>query len=310
VSVGTAFLFSTQTISIMQLQQAERKKAFIKMALQSCAGGGKTYSALLLAHGLCNNWQKIAVIDAENNSASLYAHLGPYNVLNLEPPFSPERYIEAIQVCLKADIEVIIIDGISPEWDYIIEEHSKLTGNSFTNWGKFTPRHNAFIQQMLQSKAHIIATIRTKQDYVLNEKNGKMIPEKVGLKGVMRDSTDYEFTLVFDLDVKHCATASKDRTSLFMDLPAFQISQETGKILSVWCNQGKVQEKDREDTFVQTDNLLEQIYTCQDVDTLKELYMSLDTATQKEYNADFSTRKNQLVYVPPQTFSTNGTYRS
>jgi AAA domain len=292
----------------MQLQQAERKKAFIKMALQSCSGGGKTYSSLLLAYGLCNNWQKIAVIDAENNSASLYAHLGAYNVLNLEPPFSPERYIQAIQTCVKAEMEVIIVDGISPEWDYIIEEHSKLSGNSFTNWGKFTPRHNAFIQQMLQAKAHIIATIRTKQDYVLNEKNGKMIPEKVGLKGVMRDSTDYEFTLVFDLDVKHYATASKDRTSLFMDVPAFQISQETGKMLAVWCSQGKAPVKDREDTFAQTDSLLEQIYACQDVDTLKELYMSLNTTIQKEYNADFSTRKSQLSTLP--TFSNNGTHRS
>ncbi|AFK04114.1 AAA ATPase [Emticicia oligotrophica DSM 17448] len=294
----------------MQLQQAERKKAFIKMALQSCAGGGKTYSALLLAHGLCNDWQKIAVIDAENNSASLYAHLGAYNVLDLQPPFSPERYIQAIQTCIEAEMEVIIIDGISQEWDYIIEEHSKLTGNSFTNWSKFTPRHNAFIQKMLQTKAHIIATIRTKQDYVLNEKNGKMVPEKVGLKGVMRDSTDYEFTLVFDLDVKHYATASKDRTSLFMDLPAFQISQDTGKILAAWCNQGKAQVQEREDTYIEPDALLEQIYACQDVDTLKDLYMSLDVITQKEYNADFSTRKNQLVYVPPQTYSTNGTHRS
>lgn len=292
----------------MKLQQAERKKAFIKMALQSCAGGGKTYSALLLAHGLCNNWQKIAVIDAENNSASLYAHLGSYNVLDLQPPFSPERYIQAIKTCIDAEMEVIIIDGISPEWDYIIEEHSKLTGNSFTNWSKFTPRHNAFIQQILQTKAHIITTIRTKQDYVLNEKNGKMIPEKVGLKGVMRDSTDYEFTLVFDLDVKHYATASKDRTSLFMDLPAFQISQETGKILAAWCNQGKAQE--REDTFVAPDALLEKIYACQDVDSLRDLYIAQDVSTQKEYNADFSTRKNQLVYVPSQTFSANGTHHS
>jgi hypothetical protein len=293
----------------MQLQQAERKKAFIKMALQSCAGGGKTYSALLLAHGLCNNWQKIAVIDAENNSASLYAHLGAYNVLSLEPPFSPERYIKAIQTCIEAEMEVIIIDGISPEWDFIIEEHSKLAGNSFTNWGKFTPRHNAFIQQILQAKAHIIATIRTKQDYVLNEKNGKMIPEKVGLKGVMRDSTDYEFTLVFDLDVRHYATASKDRTSLFMDLPAFQISQSTGKMLAVWCNQGNAFAEivpEKEDTFSEPDLILESIYNCQSLDALKELYMRLDLASQKEYHADFSTRKSQLSTIP--NYIPNGTY--
>jgi hypothetical protein len=82
-----------------------------------------------------------------------------------------------------------------------------MTGNSFTNWNKVTPRHNAFVQKILQSPAHIIATIRSKQDYVLSEKNGKMVPEKVGLKGVTRDGMDYEFTIVLDLDIKHNALA-------------------------------------------------------------------------------------------------------
>ena len=77
---------------------------------------------------------------------------------------------------------------------------------------RVTPRHNAFVQKILQSPCHIIATIRSKQDYVLTDKNGKMVPEKVGLKGVTRDGTDYEFTVVLDLDIKHQATASKDRT--------------------------------------------------------------------------------------------------
>ena len=90
-----------------------------------------------------------------------------------------------------------------------------MAGNSFTNWNRVTPRHNAFVQKMLQSPCHIIATIRSKQDYVLTDKNGKMVPEKVGLKGVTRDGMDYEFTFVLDLDIKHQATASKDRTGLF-----------------------------------------------------------------------------------------------
>ena len=100
----------------MQLQTAERKRAKIKLGLQGPSGSGKTYSALLLAHGLCNDWNKIAVIDSENKSANLYAHLGNYKVLDLQSPFTPERYIEAIQTCEKALMEVIIIDSISHEW--------------------------------------------------------------------------------------------------------------------------------------------------------------------------------------------------
>lgn len=222
----------------MKLQQAERKQAKIKLGLQSPAGGGKTYSALLLAYGLINDWSKIAVIDAEH-SADLYAHLGNYQVLALEQPHSSERFMQAIDICEQAGMEVIILDSISHEWDYILDIHGNMMGNSFTNWSKVTPRHNAFIQRILQSSCHIIATIRSKQDYVLSEKNGKMVPEKVGLKGSVRESTDYELTLVFELDLKHQATATKDRTGLFMDKPQFVISPETGQRIANWCNTGR-----------------------------------------------------------------------
>ncbi|MEI6679269.1 MAG: AAA family ATPase [Mariniphaga sp.] len=226
----------------MNLQVATRKQAKIKLGLQSPAGGGKTYSALLLAYGLINDWTKIAVIDTENHSADLYAHLGNYQVLAMEQPFSPERYIEAIEICEKAGMAAVIIDSISHEWEGtggILDIHGSMMGNSFTNWSKVTPRHNDFVQKILQSKCHIIATIRSKQDYVLSDKNGKMVPEKIGLKGVTREGMDYEFTLVFELDLKHQATATKDRTGLFMDKPQFVISAETGQRIANWCNTGR-----------------------------------------------------------------------
>jgi len=222
----------------MQLRQSERKQAKIKLAIQGCAGSGKTYSSLLLAYGITNNWSKIAVIDSENGSADLYAHLGAYNVLNLNNNYSPENYIEAIAICEKAGIEVIIIDSLSQSWDFLLQCHTEMIGNSFTNWGKITPRQNAFIQRILQSNCHAICTMRTKQDYVLSEKNGKMVPEKVGLKAIMREGVDYEFTIVFDIDMKHIANASKDRTGLFMGKPEFTISSVTGKRILDWCNSG------------------------------------------------------------------------
>src|SRR5690348_7312053 len=194
----------------MQLQTAERKMARIKMALQGASGSGKTYSALLLGYGLCENWSKIAVIDTENHSAHLYAGLGRYQVVGIDAPFEPEKYIEAIQVCENAGMEVIVMDSLSHEWEGaggILDTHGNMAGNSFINWARLTPRHNAFIQAMLQSSCHIIATIRTKQDYVLTEKNGKQVPEKVGLKAIQREGMDYEFTIVLDLDIKHYATA-------------------------------------------------------------------------------------------------------
>jgi hypothetical protein len=202
---------------------------------------GKTFGALLIASGLCEHWDKIAVIDAENGSSNLYAHLGPFQVMPLSSSFSPEKYIQAIGVCLKHDMEVIILDSISHEWEGsggILDSHGQMSGNSFTNWSKVTPRHNAFIQAILQAPVHIIATLRTKQDYVLTEKNGKMVPEKVGLKAIQRDGTDYEMTLVFDLDSKNNAIASKDRTGLFFGKPETKLSTAVGKTLLDWCNQG------------------------------------------------------------------------
>jgi hypothetical protein len=146
----------------------------------------------LAGKGLTNgDFTKVAIIDTESGSADLYSHLGDYNVLTLKPPFTPENYIKAIEVCEKAGIKVIILDSISHCWDELIDYHSKLPGNSFTSWNKVTPRQNAFISKILQSSAHIIATMRTKQDYVLQQKNGKYVPEKVGLKAVQRDGVDF-----------------------------------------------------------------------------------------------------------------------
>jgi len=248
----------------MELRKAERKQAKIKMGLQGPSGSGKTYTALLLAYGLVSDWRKIAVIDTENHSADLYAHLGNYNVLNISQPFSPEKYVQAIDVCEKAGMEAIILDSISHEWDGIggiLDIHGAMTGNSFTNWNKVTPRHNLFVQKILQSPCHMIATVRSKQDYVLSEKNGKMVPEKVGLKGVTRDGMDYEFTIMLDLDIKHNAIASKDRTGLFMDKPSFVPSQDTGRMILKWCQEGTSQH-----------DIIQEIDDCHTIEGLRDIY--------------------------------------
>jgi hypothetical protein len=267
----------------MKLQLAERKQAKMKMALQGPSGSGKTMGALLLAYGLCKDWNKVAVIDTENYSASLYAHLGKYSVLNITAPFTPEKYIEGIKLCIDSGFEVVIIDSISHEWEGaggILDIHSSMTGNSFTNWGKLTPRHNAFIQAFLQAPVHIIATIRTKQDYVLSEKNGKQVPEKVGLKGITRDGLDYDCTLVFDVDIKHNAVASKDRTGLFMDKPEQKITAAMGEQILGWCNNGSPVSAEAE--------LITKIKQCSSYNELRELYYNnpdFQTSLMNEFNA-------------------------
>lgn len=288
----------------MKLQPAQRKRAKIKMGLQGPSGSGKTLGALLTAFGLCGDWSKIAVIDTENHSADLYAHVGGYQVLPLVAPYSPERYASALDLCEKAGMEVVIIDSITHEWENLIDYHASLQGNSFTNWAKVTPRHNEFVQKILQSSCHIISTIRTKQDYVLSEKNGKMVPEKVGLKSVQRDGLEYEFTLVFDLDMKNHATASKDRTGLFFGKPEQKLSVETGKLIRDWCNEG---------VHVSLDEITERIGACKSVGELLDLYKQ-----HLEYRdilkPMFEQRKRQIMVhedvvseLVHQKIHTNGT---
>ena len=290
----------------MQLRQSERKRAKIKMALQGSAGSGKTYSSLLLAQGLTNgDLSKVAIIDTENGSADLYAHLGNYNVLSLQPPFTPQKYVEAIEICEKAEMEVIILDSISHCWDYLLDYHSSLAGNSFTNWAKIKPLEKLFIDKILQSNAHVIATMRTKQDYVLNQKDGKFIPEKVGLKAVQRDGLDFEFTLVFDVDIKHFAVASKDRTEIFMDKPEFKISTETGKKILDWCNSGK-QEVPSSAKELSEQEVYQEIQMCNSIAELLALYKQYPHY-QENLKPDFEAKKSFLMQLTnPQNFSQNG----
>lgn len=267
----------------MELKQSQRSKAKIKMALQGPSGSGKTMSAILLAQGLTSgDLSKVAIIDSEAGSSNLYSHLGGYNVLKLDNPHSPERYVDAIDVCIKAGMEVIILDSISHCWDYLLDYHSSLQGNSFVNWAKIKPLEKKFVDKILQSDLHFIATMRVKQDYVINEKNGKMVPEKVGLKAIQRDEISYEFTIVFDIDSKHFALASKDRTLLFEGKPQFLINTLTGKKILEWCN-----------STMTKDELQQKISDCNSIKELGELYHS-NPELSKTLDQEFVVKKNLL----------------
>jgi hypothetical protein len=277
----------------MKLQKATRKKVKLRLGLSAVSGGGKTYSALLLAKGLVGDLSKVAVIDTENGSASLYAHLGEFSTIELSAPYTPERYIEAIQACEAAEIECIIIDSITHEWDGkggVIDISNSMTGNSFTNWAKLTPRHQAFIDAILQSPCHIITTVRRKQDYEMTkDSSGKTKVEKAGLKEVTREGFEYELTVNFNLDEKHNCTASKDRTGLFMDKPQFTISEATGRTIIEWCESGV-------DSRVIINDAVASVNKATTVDELKLIKtMQPDYIIRDASFIDAATRKYHLI---------------
>jgi len=260
------------------LRKATRKKAKIRLGLSAISGGGKTYSSLLIAKGMANgDLSKVAIIDTENGSGDLYANLGDYNVFTLEAPYEPERYIKAIKECENAGMEVIIIDSITHEWDGkggILDISNSMAGNSYTNWAKLTPRHQSFIDAILQSKCHIITTVRRKQDYEMTtNSNGKLVPQKIGLKEVTREGFEYELTVNLELDTKHNASCSKDRTGLFADKPEFIPSEATGKLLLDWCETGEVVLSPLEIAI----NEMEAVAAIEELKTVWTKYKSLQT---------------------------------
>lgn len=227
----------------MQIRKAERRKAKLRLGIVGASGSGKTYTALLLALGLGG---KIGLIDTENGSGELYADLGGYDVITLHAPYEAQKYFDAIKAFENAKYDVIIIDSLTHAWageGGLLEKQGTLESsgrykNSFATWRDITPLHNKLIEAMLKSPSHIIGTMRSKQEYVLEKDDkGRSVPRKVGMAPVQREGMDYEFTVVFDLSDTHYAKASKDRTSMF-DNKLFVPSVETGKQLAAWLNSG------------------------------------------------------------------------
>jgi hypothetical protein len=224
------------TISI---RKARRSATKVRVLLTSPSGGGKTFGALLLAKGLGG---RTVVIDTEEGSSDLYDELHEFDVIDLKPPFTPERYVEAISAAEAAGYEIIIIDSVTHCWSgkggclELVDDIAKaqFRGTTWSAFSVITPRWRAFVDAILRSSAHIICTGRSKTETAQVEDHGKKKVAKLGMKLEARDGLEYEFTTVLDLvHDGHYATVSKDRTGIFSGDPK-PITVETGKRLAEW----------------------------------------------------------------------------
>lgn len=296
----------------MQLQNAERKRVKLRLNLASPSGFGKTFSALLIAYGLTGNWKKIGVIDTENDSASLYSHLGEYKTLSLRPPYTPARYIEAIKTCEDAGMEVIIIDSITHVWKGQggLLEYQNSLGGRYQDWAKATPLYQQWLNAILQSKCHIITTNRKKQGYNMITEGNKTKVEKAGLDDEIRDGYEYEMTVALEIiNDKHLARASKDRTQLFVDKPEFVITVETGKTILEWCNQGSLSVNNESDIDDKRKDIIRRVESCKTVNELLSLY-KLFPKYQQSLLDQFTNKKKLLEsknIINTQNLSKNGT---
>jgi hypothetical protein len=231
--------------------KAIRAKAFFKLAIMGVSGSGKTYSALLLARGLVGKRGRIAVIDTENNSSTLYDTVTDFDQCAIAPRangFHYRDFIDAIREAEAEGYDCIVIDSFSHLWQAILSEKETLDrkptksgtpSNSFTNWAQATKDFNEAVQTVLQCKAHVIACMRSKTEYVLNpDKTVSKGKGRESLAPIMRDGIEYEFTTVFDLNESHQASIPKDRTGLFAREEGFVITENTGKKISEWVDGG------------------------------------------------------------------------
>jgi hypothetical protein len=302
----------TSTMKPFEIHRATKCRAKLRLGMSGPAGSGKTYSALLIAHGLGG---RVGLIDTEHGSGDLYADLLPegYDVLQLTPPFTPSRYIEAIHAFEAAGVQTIIVDSLSHAWTGeggSLDRHGKIadrSGNSWQAWRQVTPEHNALVESMLQSPCHVIATMRAKTEYVQekDERSGRQIVRKIGLAPVMRDGIEYEFTIFMELDSQHLAHVGKDRTRLF-DGMMLRPDADTGRELLAWLDSGAQEPARTGLPHEQRARLQESIAQAEDLDALYKAFANAyraahalqDLAALDEFTRAKDARK--VAFETPQ----------
>ena len=227
-------------------KQATRKQSKLRMTIDGPAGAGKSYTALRFAHQLANGG-KVAAIDTERGSLSKYAGDAPdgvpfeFDVLELAQ-FSPEKYTEAIVAAGKAGYAVLVIDSLSHAWEGTggaLEIKERQGGNQYTAWRAVTPIHNRMVDAILQSPCHVIATMRSRMEFVQEtDANGRVQVKKLGLAPIQRPGMEYEFDLVCDMDYAHILTVSKSRCSAVADLKMEKPGAEFMRPVMEWLSTG------------------------------------------------------------------------
>jgi ABC-type dipeptide/oligopeptide/nickel transport system ATPase component len=270
----------------MLIRKAERKKAKLRLGIAGPSGSGKTWSALEIATGMGG---KIGMIDTESGRGELYGNDFGYDIIRLEAPYSPERYIEAIKTFENAGYDILIIDSLSHAWvgdGGVLSIVDRAGSKSFTEgWRVATPKQNSLIDTLVNSKMHIITTFRVKTEYVTEKDDrGRMVPKKVGLAPVQRDGVEYEFTVFMDINQEHIAHVTKDNTKMF-DNEWLKPSKQMGGKLMEWLNTGL----GSTEVFKQRimPEIIDAIRETESLEQLKEVYIKAYQQYAEEYPEDF-----------------------
>lgn len=228
----------------MAFKKAERTQLYLRCALFGPSGSGKTMTAMRMAKGIAEKMKvPFAVIDTEARSASKYADRFTFVVEDLEEK-NIDHYIRAMDECIKTGYKVLVIDSLSHAWRDLTEEVDRIAQNStskntFSAWGKVSPKQKRLVEAILKFPGHIITTMRSKTEWVIApNKDGKIAPEKMGLAPEQGKGIEYEFDLLIELDQKHQATVTKDRTGKYQDEVIDKPGEDFGVALYDWLSSG------------------------------------------------------------------------
>ena len=236
-----------------EIKKAKREKIKVKVALMAPSGGGKTYGSLRLATGMAHEIEKetgkkpkILMGNTEQKRGYYYANEFDYDIVDIEPPHNPEKYVELIDFAVEQGYDILIIDSSSHEWEGkggCLDLQAQ-AGGTYQSWSKVTPRHQKFIDAIAESPIHIIATMRGKDQYetTKDEKTGKMSVQKLGVGAKQRDGFEYEFTCTFTVDQKtHMAEPQKDNTHIFENDNATLLTETHGQKIIKWANTSDIE---------------------------------------------------------------------
>ena len=224
--------------------KATKTQKRLRLSLYGVSGSGKTYSALALAKGLGG---KVALIDTERGSASAYANLFTFDTLEMPPPYTPAAYVAAIKAAETEGYDICIIDSLTHAWSgaggalEMVDNAAKRNsgGNSYAAWRDVTPEHNKLIDAIIGSKCHIIATMRSKAEYVLEvNERGKSVPKKKGMAPIQRDGMEYEFDVVAEMTSDNEMVIQKTRCPELAGQVIAKPNGATSATLRAWLTDG------------------------------------------------------------------------
>lgn len=218
--------------------KATKTQSRLRCGIMGPSNSGKTWQALTLANAL----GKTAVIDTENGSASKYADLFGFDVINLTN-HHPDEYAKMLDAAAEAGYDAVVIDSLTHAWDatqrLVDEEALRTRGNTFQIWGKIGQVYNRLMQKIIQSPIHVVATMRSKTEYVLEEnEKGKKVPRKVGLAPQVRQGAEYEFDVVLECDHENNVWATKSRCPALNGRTWSKPKQEIATVLKAWLTDG------------------------------------------------------------------------